>query len=117
MQERPPENPRATHIHKRGEFLQPTEPVQPGTPDFLPPLPPEAEHDRLALAHWLVDPNNPLVGRVTMNRQWAALFGRGIVRTTEDFGYQGDPPTHPELLDWLAAEFRGVRSAECGMRS
>jgi hypothetical protein len=105
MLQRPPENPRSTHIHRRGEFLQPTEAVEPNTPSFLPPLSEGAKHDRLSLARWLVDTDNPLTPRVTMNRQWAALFGRGIVRTTEDFGYQGDPPTHPELLDWLASEF------------
>jgi hypothetical protein len=70
----------------------------------LPQLPSDVPRDRLALARWLVAPENPLTGRVIMNRQWAALFGRGIVRTTEDFGYQGEAPTHPELLDWLAVE-------------
>jgi hypothetical protein len=72
---------------------------------MLPPLPKEAPRNRLTFARWLVDANNPLVGRVTVNRQWAAFFGRGIVRTTEDFGFQGELPTHPELLDWLAVEF------------
>ena len=71
----------------------------------LPPFPAGQPHNRLTFARWLVDPRNPLVGRVTMNRQWAAFFGRGIVRTAEDFGFTGDPPTHPELLDWLAVEF------------
>jgi len=70
----------------------------------LPPLPPNVPCNRLSFARQLVDPGNPLVGRVTMNRQWAAFFGRGIVRTTEDFGYQGEAPSHPELLDWLAVE-------------
>lgn len=115
MQERPANNPRATFIRKRGEFLQPTEQVEPNTPSFLPALPAGVARDRLAFARWLVDPANPLTARVTVNRQWATLFGRGIVRTTEDFGYQGDPPTHPELLDWLAAEFAG--SEEHGVRS
>jgi hypothetical protein len=104
LSERPPDNPRPTYVHRRGEFLQPAERVEPGVLSVLPPLPKDAPRNRLTFARWLVDPGNPLVGRVTMNRQWAALFGRGLVRTTEDFGYQGEPPTHPELLDWLAVE-------------
>ena len=105
MAERPPHYPRPTFIHKRGEFPQPTDRVRAGVPAFLPPLPKGAPTDRLAFARWLVSPENPLTARVTVNRAWAAFFGRGIVRTTEDFGYQGEPPTHPELLDWLAVEF------------
>jgi hypothetical protein len=102
--ERPPGSPRPTHVHRRGEFLQPTEPVEPDVLSVLPSLPRGAVRNRLTFARWLVDPGNPLVGRVTMNRHWAALFGRGLVRTTEDFGYQGEAPSHPELLDWLAVE-------------
>jgi hypothetical protein len=105
MAERPAHYPRATFVHKRGEFTQPTETVKPGVPAALPPLPDGAAADRLAFARWLVRSDNPLTARVTVNRAWAAFFGRGIVRTTEDFGLQGEPPTHPELLDWLAAEF------------
>jgi hypothetical protein len=104
LAERPPDNPRSTTIHRRGEFLQPAEPVEPNVLSVLPSLAKDTPHNRLTFARWLVDPRNPLVGRVAVNRQWAAFFGRGIVRTLEDFGYQGDPPTHPELLDWLAVE-------------
>ena len=104
MQERPPDNPRPTFIHNRGEYLQPTDRVQPAVLSILPPLPKDIAPNRLALAQWLVSPTNPLSARVTTNRQWAAFFGRGLVRTAEDFGYQGKPPTHPELLDWLALE-------------
>ena len=105
MQERPADNPRETHRHHRGEFLQPDEPVEPGVLSILHPLPEGAPRSRLTFARWLVDPRNPLVGRVTMNRQWSAFFGGGLVRTVEDFGFQGELPTHPELLDWLATEF------------
>jgi Protein of unknown function (DUF1553)/Protein of unknown function (DUF1549)/Planctomycete cytochrome C len=105
MEERPTHYPRPTFIHKRGEYTQPTDPVKPGVPAFLPPLPKDVSADRLAFARWLVSAENPLTARVTVNRAWAAFFGRGIVRTTEDFGYQGEPPTHPELLDSLAVDF------------
>jgi hypothetical protein len=104
MAERPRGHPRATHIHDRGEFLQPTEPVQPAVLSVLPPLSQDAPPDRLGFARWLVSSRNPLTARVTMNRHWATLFGRGIVRTVEDFGFQGELPSHPELLDWLAVE-------------
>jgi hypothetical protein len=105
MAERPPENPRPTFLHNRGEFLQPTERVEPAIPAVLPPLSKNLPANRLGFASWLVSAENPLVGRVTINRQWAAFFGRGIVRTLQDFGYQGERPSHPELLDWLAVEF------------
>ena len=103
--ERPPENPRPTFIHHRGEFLQPADKVQPAVLSFLNPLPAGASPNRLSFAKWLVDRRHPLTARVTVNRQWAAFFGRGLVRTVEDFGYQGESPSHPELLDWLAVEF------------
>ncbi len=105
MQERPADNPRQTFRHHRGEFLQPKEEVTPGVPAWLPPLPKDAAANRLTFAKWLVSPENPLTARVTVNRHWHAFFGRGLVRTLDDFGYQGEPPTNPELLDWLAAEF------------
>ena len=105
LAERPPENPRPTFVHHRGEFLQPGEAVEPGTPAFLPPMPPDLPRNRLGFARWLVSADNPLTARVAVNRQWQAFFGRGLVPTTEDFGYQGALPSHPELLDWLATEF------------
>jgi hypothetical protein len=105
MAERPRENPRPTFVHKRGEFLRLAERVEPATPEVLPGLPKDAPRNRLGLARWLVAPENPLVGRVTVNRQWAVFFGHGIVRTAQDFGSQGELPTHPDLLDWLAVEF------------
>jgi hypothetical protein len=109
MQELP--NPRPTHIQNRGNFRKPGAAVTPGVPEKFPPLPAGQLANRLALARWLVDPNNPLVGRVTMNRIWGAYFGRGLVETSEDFGIQGEAPTNPELLDWLATEL--IRQKWC----
>jgi hypothetical protein len=103
MEER--KDPRETFIQKRGNFLSLGDKVSPGVPAVLPPLPKDAPLNRLALARWLVSPENPLTARVTVNRMWEAFFGRGIVATSEDFGIQGAEPTHPELLDWLATEF------------
>ena len=105
MQERSPEHRRPTFVHHRGGFLTIEEEVDAGVPSFLPPLPAGEPANRLALAKWLVSPANPLTARVAVNRQWQALFGRGIVGTLGDFGYQGDLPTHPELLDYLAVQF------------
>jgi hypothetical protein len=97
--------PRPTHILIRGSYANKGAPVTPGVPAKLHALLPGQAANRLALARWLVDANNPLVGRVIMNRLWAQYFGHGFVETSEDFGVQGEPPTHPELLDWLATEF------------
>ena len=105
MQERPQLHPRPTHRHHRGEFLSPREVVRPEVLPFLPPLAKDQPRDRLGLARWLVDPRNPLTARVTVNRYWAELFGKGIVPTLDDFGYTGAMPTQPALLDWLALEF------------
>lgn len=105
MRERPEGEPRATHRYDRGEFLSPKEEVAPGIPEVLPPLAKDAPRNRLGLARWLVSPKNPLTARVVMNRNWEAFFGRGLVHTTENFGLQGEVPSHPELLDWLATEF------------
>jgi hypothetical protein len=97
--------PRPTYILVRGAYNKPGAQVTAGTPATLPPLASGLPRNRLGLARWLVDPANPLPARVTMNRLWQSLFGVGLVRTTEDFGTQGDMPSHPELLDWLATEF------------
>ena len=105
LRERPADSRRVTHRRHRGEFTQPEEAVQPAAPAFLPPLPAGRPADRLALARWLVSPDNPLTARVVVNRHWQALFGRGLVKTLEDFGHQSEPPSHPELLDWLAVTF------------
>jgi hypothetical protein len=98
------DKPRISTLFERGDYRQPGDPVQPGTPSILHSIPP-GPPTRLTLAHWLVSPDNPLVARVTVNRWWAELFGEGIVTTVEDFGIKGELPTHPELLDWLAVEF------------
>jgi hypothetical protein len=97
-------SPRETRILIRGEYNRPGKPVTSGVPASLHPLPPDAPVHRLALARWLVDPANPLTARVVVNRWWQMYFGTGIVRTVEDFGVQGERPSHPELLDWLATE-------------
>ena len=96
------DEPRQTHIFKRGDWQKPGALVTPGVPSILPPLPKDAPLNRLTLAKWLVDKHKPTMARVIVNRIWQEYFGRGLVATSEDFGTQGDPPTHPELLDWLA---------------
>ncbi len=97
--------PREAHILKRGVYDQPGERVFPGVPASLPPMPADAKANRLGFAQWLVSEKNPLTARVAVNQLWQMLFGTGLVKTSEDFGSQGEPPSHPELLDWLATEF------------
>ncbi len=105
MRERPAHHPRKTHRHHRGEYLSPKEEVKPAVPALFEPIPEGTRADRLGLARWLVSERNPLGARVAANRAWQALFGRGIVHTSGDYGYQSELPSHPELLDWLAVEF------------
>jgi hypothetical protein len=100
--------PKDTFLLIRGAYDKPGEKVAPGVPAVLPPLPAGVPNNRLGFARWVVDPQNPLMARVTINRLWQMLFGTGLVKTAEDFGVQGEWPSHPELLDWLATEF--VRS-------
>ncbi len=99
------EKPRDTFLLMRGQYDKPGDIVTPAVPAFLPPLPSGAPANRLSLARWLVDPANPLTARVAVNRYWQSYFGTGLVKTADDFGAQGEAPSHPELLDWLATEF------------
>jgi hypothetical protein len=94
------------NVLTRGVYSARADRVEANTPHFLPALPSGETHNRLALAKWTVSPDNPLIARVTVNRMWNEIFGTGLVETTEDFGIMGQRPSHPELLDWLAVEFR-----------
>jgi len=98
-------SPRPSFVLGRGDYRNKTVEVKPGTPAMLPAMPAGLPRNRLGLAQWLTSAENPLTARVTVNRFWQLYFGTGLVKTAEDFGSQGDPPSHPELLDWLAAEF------------
>ncbi len=106
LRELPADRRRVTRIHQRGNFLEPGEEVSPAVPDAFGALPEESTLDRLAVAQWLVSKENPLTSRVAVNRVWARIMGNGLVETEEDFGLQGSPPTHPQLLDWLAVAYR-----------
>ncbi len=97
--------PRETHVLFRGQYDQPRDVVEPDVPAFLPPLPKGAPHNRLGLAQWFTDPSHPLTARVVVNRFWQNIFGNGFVKTSENFGFQAEYPSHPELLDWLSREF------------
>lgn len=107
MRDLPKNKHRKTHIQLRGSYLSLGEEVAPGVPQVFGSLPKGSNPDRLAMAKWLVDQENPLTARVVANRFWENLFGVGIVLTSEEFGSQGERPSHPELLDWLAVEFMG----------
>jgi hypothetical protein len=103
MEELP--KPRPAYILHRGQYTDKGDEVFANTPAVLPPLPANAPRNRLTLAQWIVSPQNPLTARVWVNRQWERFFGHGIVKSSENFGMQSEPPSHPELLDWLATEF------------
>jgi hypothetical protein len=107
MRELPDGKKRVTKIHNRGNFLDQGKVVTPGVPALFPPLPSDQPANRIALARWLVAPDNPLTARVTVNRYWEQIFGIGLMETPDDYGIRGKLPTHPELLDWLAVEFAG----------
>jgi mono/diheme cytochrome c family protein len=104
MQERP--QPAMAYVLFRGDYDKRRDKVEPATPRALPPMPPDLPKNRLGFARWLLRPEHPLTARVTVNRFWQEVFGTGIVRTAGDFGVSGELPSHPELLDWLAVEFR-----------
>ena len=106
------EKSRDTFILVRGNYQNHGDKVSPGVPACWPPLPSGQPTNRLALARWLVNTNNPLTARVTVNRYWAMIFGMGLVKTSNDFGSQGERPTHPELLDWLACEFMDPQTGD-----
>ena len=97
--------PRETHVLDAGRYDRPGQAVSAGTPDALPAMAPDWPRNRLGLAYWLVHPSNPLTARVTVNRVWQLYFGTGLVATPDNFGTRGQPPSHPQLLDWLAVEF------------
>ena len=99
------EDPRVTHILKRGDFLQPERAVTPGVPSFLNRLPADAPPNRLTFARWLVDRQSPTTARSIVNRVWQSYFGTGIVATVENLGTQAETPSNQQLLDWLAVEF------------
>ncbi|MEZ0326072.1 MAG: DUF1553 domain-containing protein, partial [Fimbriimonas sp.] len=105
MRDKPSKGPLATNVRERGEFQTKGELVTAGPPAVLTSKPQDGKLRRLDLAKWLVSRDNPLTARVQVNRSWETVFGRGIVETSEDFGTQSSPPSHPELLDWLAVEF------------
>jgi len=102
--------PRVTHILKRGDRLRPLDEVQPDVPGFLHSFPKDAPRNRLGFAKWVIDPRSPTTARVLVNRIWQAYFGAGLVTTPEDFGTRVEPPSHPELLDWLACELMSPKS-------
>ena len=106
MRDRPDSQRRKTHIHLRGNFLSHGEQVEPQIVKLFGELPEDEAKNRLAVARWIVSDQNPLTARVMVNRVWARLFGIGLVETEEDFGSQGTPPSHPQMLDWLAVDFR-----------
>jgi hypothetical protein len=99
------QQPRQAHVLERGQYTEKRDPVSSDVPQWIAPLPKDAPANRLGLAQWLVDPSHPLTARVTVNRMWQHYFGFGLVKTSEDFGIQGQQPSHPELLDWLAVDF------------
>jgi hypothetical protein len=111
------DQPRETFLLVRGQYDKPGEKVTAEVPAVLSRLPQGAPRNRLGLAQWLTHPSHPLTSRVTVNRYWQSYFGTGLVKTSEDFGSQGELPSHPELLDWLAAEFMGIRNSEFGSRN